>query len=57
MGKKLNFKSNKSYEKWLAWNYEHNKKEMGDGKNSTIYIRGKKHKVNHSRKKGKKKKR
>ncbi|NPA74775.1 MAG: hypothetical protein GXO25_01675 [Euryarchaeota archaeon] len=49
MGKKLHFKSKKSYNKWLAWNYEHNRKEMGDGRNSTIIIRGKKHKVKHSK--------
>ena len=55
MGKKLDFKSKKSYEKWLRWNYEHNRKEMGDGKNSKILIRGKPHRVNHGRK-GKKKK-
>ena len=57
MGKKLHFKSKEAYRKWLAYNWIHNKKEMGDGRNSTIYIRGKKHRVNHSRKKHRKKKR
>lgn len=57
MGKKLHFRSKKNYRKWLAWNWVHNRKEMGDGRNSTIYIRGKKHRVNHGRGAGKKKKR
>ncbi len=56
MGKKLNFKNSNTYHKWLAYNWIHNKKEMGDGKNSKILIRGKPHRVNHGRK-GKKKRR
>ena len=50
MGKKLHFSDKEKYERWLRWNYEHNRKEMGDGKNSSIYIRGHRHKVDHKKK-------
>lgn len=50
MAKKLHFKSKAAYERWLRWNYENNRKEMGDGKNSTIYIHGKLYHPKHTRK-------
>jgi len=43
----LNFKSQKAYNKWLAYNYIHNVKEMGKFPNKSIRIKGKIHKVNH----------
>jgi len=45
--KTLHFKSKKDYQKWLAYNYVHNKKQMGKPPHETVYIRGKKHKVEH----------
>ena len=47
---KVNFKNKEAYRKWLAYNYIHNKKEMQKAPNKTVYIRGKKHKVEHKRK-------
>jgi len=49
MTKTLHFKNKKDYLKWLAWNYENNRNEMQDGKNSRIYVKNKKIKVNHKR--------
>jgi len=53
--KALHFKSKKNYQKWLAYNYIHNKKQMGKPPHKEIYIKGKKHPVNHSRKKSSRK--
>ena len=50
MGKKLDFKSKRKYNKWLAYNWIHNKREMGKAPHKEISIRGKKHKVDHKRK-------
>lgn len=48
--KTLHFKNKKNYQKWLAYNYIHNKSKMGDGKNKNVVIKGKKHKVEHPKK-------
>jgi len=45
--RKINFKSKKNYQKWLAYNWLHNKAKMGKKPHKTVYIRGKKHKVKH----------
>jgi len=49
MAKTLHFKSKKDYQKWLAYNWIHNKKQMGVAPHKTIKIRGKTHRVKHKR--------
>ena len=53
--KKLDFKSKKAYQKWLAYDHIHKLKHAK--KKPKIYIRGHKHKVNHKRTKHKKRRR
>jgi len=55
--KKIHFKSSEAYRKWLAYNFIHHPKEMLKAPHKIVFIRGKKHKVKHNKKKIKKKKR
>jgi len=45
--KTLNFKSKKAYQKWLSYNWIHNRKKMGRPPHKKVKIRGKPHKVKH----------
>ena len=47
----LHFKSKAAYKKWLAYNYIHNRRKMGRPPHKVVYIRGKKHRVKHKRRK------
>ncbi len=47
--KALHFKNKKEYQKWLAYDHMHVKHHRKNP--PEVYIRGKKHHVNHSRKK------
>ena len=47
--RRLNFKSMSDYRRWLAYNYIHNREQMLKPPHCEIYIRGKKHRVRHKR--------
>jgi len=47
--KVLHFKSKEAYRKWLAYNYIHNRRKMQKPPHKVVYIRGKKHKVEHKK--------
>lgn len=44
---KLHFGSKSGYQKWLAYNWIHNKQEMGKPPHEIVYVHGKEHKVKH----------
>ncbi len=49
MSKTVHFKSREAYRKWLAYNWIHNKRQMGRPPNKRVVIRGKVHKVSHKK--------
>jgi len=53
--KKMNFSSKQAYRKWLAYGHIHGIFERTPG-HVKVYIRGKPHKVKHSRKRRKRRK-
>lgn len=51
--KKMNFSSEKAYKKWLAYGHAHKLFERTPG-HVKVYIRGKPHKVRHTRRRRRK---
>jgi hypothetical protein len=45
----LHFKNKRSYQKWLAYNWIHNRSKMGKPPHKRVIIAGKPHRVKHPR--------